>query len=86
MGTDYGHPPPRSLTEPAGSGVEVETFAFREGDTVLLHPDGVTAARDGSGAFHPLTERLAGWPPGDPRALLRLLRQDLLDHVGGRLH
>ncbi|MEU2630237.1 hypothetical protein [Kitasatospora sp. NPDC007106] len=53
---------------------------------MLLHPDGVTAARDGSGAFHPLTERLAGWLPGDPRALLRLLRQDLLDHVGGRLH
>ncbi|MEW1913484.1 PP2C family protein-serine/threonine phosphatase [Kitasatospora sp. NPDC085895] len=77
--------PPLGLTELAGSEIEVETFAFQEGDTVLLYTDGVIEARNESGAFYPLAERLASWPPGDPHALLQRLCQDLLTHVGGRL-
>ncbi|WNM44184.1 PP2C family protein-serine/threonine phosphatase [Kitasatospora sp. CM 4170] len=78
--------PPLGLSELAGSsGVEVETFAFEEGDIALLYTDGVIEARDGSGAFYPLAERLASWPPGDPHTLLRRLCEDLLAHAGGRL-
>ncbi|MEV8099604.1 PP2C family protein-serine/threonine phosphatase [Kitasatospora sp. NPDC085879] len=77
--------PPLGLTELAGSGVEVETFAFEEGDIVLLYTDGVIEARDESGTFYPLTERLASCPTADPHTLLQRLCQDLLAHVGGRL-
>ncbi|GAA2745958.1 PP2C family protein-serine/threonine phosphatase [Kitasatospora cinereorecta] len=77
--------PPLGLTELAGAGIEVETFAFQEDDTLLLYTDGVIEARDESGAFYPLAERLASWPPSDPDALLERLCQDLLAHVGGRL-
>ncbi|MEV6209472.1 PP2C family protein-serine/threonine phosphatase [Kitasatospora sp. NPDC051914] len=77
--------PPLGLTELVEPGVQVETFAFEEGDIVLLYTDGVIEARDESGAFYPLTDRLTSWPPGDPHTLLRRLCQDLLAHVGGRL-
>ncbi|AUY53441.1 serine/threonine-protein phosphatase [Streptomyces sp. CB01881] len=78
--------PPLGLTELAGSsGLEVETFAFEPGDIALLYTDGVIEARDESGAFYPLAERLASWAPSDPHALLRRLCQDLLAHAGGRL-
>ncbi|WP_431682195.1 PP2C family protein-serine/threonine phosphatase [Kitasatospora sp. KL5] len=78
--------PPLGLTElAAGSGVQVESFAFEEGDIVLLYTDGVIEARDESGTFYPLTDRLASWPPGDPHTLLQRLCRDLLAHVGGRL-
>ncbi|MFD0274080.1 PP2C family protein-serine/threonine phosphatase [Kitasatospora sp. NPDC127111] len=70
--------------ELAGSGIEVEDFAFEEGDLVLLYTDGVIEARDESGAFFPLIEQLASCP-GDPQTLLQRLCQDLLAHAGGRL-
>ncbi|MFD0345895.1 SpoIIE family protein phosphatase [Kitasatospora aburaviensis] len=56
--------PPLGLSELAGSsGVEVETFAFEEGDIALLYTDGVIEARDGSG---PSIRSPSGWPRGRP--------------------
>lgn len=50
-----------------------------------MHTDGVTEARDASGAFYPLTDRVADWTITNPEAVLRHLHRDLLRHSGGRL-
>ncbi|MDX3075770.1 SpoIIE family protein phosphatase [Streptomyces sp. MI02-7b] len=42
-------------------------------------------ARDSSGAFHPLQERLARWTKYGPEELIELVRRDLLAHTGGSL-
>ncbi|OAR22735.1 protein phosphatase [Streptomyces sp. ERV7] len=63
-----------------------ETFAFEKGDTLLLYTDGVIEARDETGMFYPLAERLAAWSdtgPHAPGALLRHLCDDLLTHAAG---
>lgn len=43
----------------AQGAVPVTTVPLAAGQTLLLHTDGVTEARDQSGAFYPLTDRLA---------------------------
>jgi serine phosphatase RsbU (regulator of sigma subunit) len=68
---------------PAGFAVDV--FSFQPGDTLLLYTDGVIEARDSSGAFYPLTERVVQWAGSGPERLLHCIRRDLLSHVGGRL-
>ncbi|MEU4347657.1 PP2C family protein-serine/threonine phosphatase [Streptomyces sp. NPDC023838] len=60
-----------------------DTFAFETGDIMLLYTDGVIEARDGTGTFYPLAERLAAWSGTGPRALLRHLCDDLLAHAAG---
>ncbi|MFE2916533.1 PP2C family protein-serine/threonine phosphatase [Kitasatospora indigofera] len=77
--------PPLGLMGLGPAEAQVESFAFREGDLVLLYTDGVIEARNSSGNFYPLTERLGFGPSDDPRALLRSLCQDLLAHAGGSL-
>ena len=77
--------PPLGLTEFMDSDVAPETFAFEPGDIVLLYTDGVIEARDRSGTFYPLAERVAPWTGEHPDALLSRLCQDLLSHVGGSL-
>ncbi|MFE6040757.1 PP2C family protein-serine/threonine phosphatase [Streptomyces sp. NPDC056452] len=62
-----------------------EVFAFRTGDTLLLYTDGVTEARDRSGEFYPLTERMTLQRGESPEALLKHLCADLLRHAGGSL-
>ncbi|MFB6777876.1 MULTISPECIES: PP2C family protein-serine/threonine phosphatase [unclassified Streptomyces] len=64
---------------------EVETFGFRPGDLLLLYTDGVIEARDRSGVFYPLADRLATWKGTGPDALVEHLRTDLLRHAGGHL-
>ncbi|MGW0513604.1 PP2C family protein-serine/threonine phosphatase [Streptomyces olivaceoviridis] len=54
------------------------TVPFDTGDTLLLYTDGVIDARDTSGAFHPLAERVARWARCPPTALVKHLRRDLL--------
>ncbi|MGV9255294.1 PP2C family protein-serine/threonine phosphatase [Streptomyces sp. NPDC003697] len=61
------------------------TVPFEAGDTLLLYTDGVTEARDGSGRFYPLAERVARWTHCAPAALVAHLCRDLLAHAGGRL-
>ncbi|MEU0368837.1 PP2C family protein-serine/threonine phosphatase [Streptomyces sp. NPDC006283] len=77
--------PPLGLGELAHPRYHVDSFTFEEGDLLLLYTDGALEARDSTGAFYPLTERIAGWAESNPDAFLRRLRRDLLDHVGGHL-
>ncbi|MFD7455673.1 MULTISPECIES: PP2C family protein-serine/threonine phosphatase [unclassified Streptomyces] len=78
--------PPLGLTAFQDSPFTVQDFAFRPGDLLLLYTDGVMEARDGSGAFYPLAQRMAAAPGDGPQALLRHMRADLLAHtLGGHL-
>lgn len=77
--------PPLGLTEFMDSDVAPEAFAFEPGDIILLYTDGVIEARDRSGTFYPLAERVAPWTGEHPDALLSRLCQDLLSHAGGSL-
>ncbi|GAB2803095.1 PP2C family protein-serine/threonine phosphatase [Actinoallomurus bryophytorum] len=77
--------PPLGMGEVATAGHVMETFPFATGDRLVLYTDGVIEARDRSGAFYPLAERLPAWRGSDPDALVRWIRDDLLAHVGGRL-
>ena len=53
---------------------------------MLFYTDGISEARDKAGAFYPLDQcgALLGGP--DPDAALGRLYDDVLGHVGGRLH
>ncbi|MFI6152814.1 PP2C family protein-serine/threonine phosphatase [Kitasatospora sp. NPDC051170] len=77
--------PPLGLGELAPARYEVEAYPFGPGDRLLIYTDGVIEARDAQRRFYPLTERIAAWCGEPPAALLRHLRGDLLDHVGGHL-
>ncbi|MFI9202572.1 PP2C family protein-serine/threonine phosphatase [Streptomyces sp. NPDC053048] len=76
---------PLGLADIARPDFTVESFPFEPGDVVLLYTDGVIEARDGSGTFYPLAERMAAWPGDGPESLLRHLCGDLLAHAGGSL-
>ncbi len=76
---------PLGLGDLDADGAPVRSADFRAGDTLLLYTDGLIEARDGAGAFYPLTARLGRWPRRDPDELLRELRADLLAHARGRL-
>ncbi|WP_328731959.1 serine/threonine-protein phosphatase [Streptomyces caniferus] len=76
---------PLGLTAPSASDYKVETFTFEPGDLLLLYTDGVIEARDYSGTFYPLSERLASCNTTDPHSLVRHLHHDLLRHAGGNL-
>jgi serine phosphatase RsbU (regulator of sigma subunit) len=64
----------------------VNVLPFGLGATLLLHTDGVTEARDRSGAFYPLAERTAQWTHYTPKTLLHHIQRDLLAYTGGRLY
>ncbi|WP_405387970.1 serine/threonine-protein phosphatase [Streptomyces sp. NBC_01102] len=78
--------PPLGLGELTHPLYHVDSFPFEPGDLLLLYTDGVTEARDSTGAFYPLAERVTGWTETDPDAFLGRLRRDLLHHVGGYLN
>lgn len=80
------HPaPPLGLGELTDPSYHVESFPFVPGDLLLLYTDGVTEARDSTGTFYPLAERITGWTESGPDAFLSHFRSDLLHHVGGHL-
>lgn len=84
---DTLHPaPPLGLGELTHPRYHVDTFPFDPGDLLLLYTDGVTEARDATGTFYPLTQRITRWTEHDADAFLHRLRRDLLDHVGGHLN
>lgn len=83
---DALHPaPPLGLGELAHPHYHVESFQFEPEDLLLLYTDGVTEARDSTGTFYPLTERITGWTENGPDAFLDRFRRDLLHYVGGCL-
>ncbi|MEU2969284.1 PP2C family protein-serine/threonine phosphatase [Streptomyces ardesiacus] len=58
--------------------IEAGAVSLRPGDRLFLASDGVVEARDGSGAFYPLAERLAALAGEDSAALPGLLWADLV--------
>ncbi|WP_372346263.1 PP2C family protein-serine/threonine phosphatase [Streptomyces sp. KL116D] len=85
-------PEPRQYALPLGLGLhggedpDPYTVAFVPGDQLLLYTDGVSEARDGTGDFYPLADRVALLKDPDPDAALEGLRTDLVDHAAGPLH
>lgn len=77
--------PPLGVGALTDDGPAEDLFTFRAGDMLLLYTDGVTEARDGSGRFYPLAERLVSWPGAGPGPLVEWLCADLLRHAGGHL-
>ncbi|WP_435219147.1 PP2C family protein-serine/threonine phosphatase [Streptomyces sp. bgisy034] len=84
-------PEPDSYALPLGLGVHNTSppkpycAPFRSGDELLLYTDGLTEARDAEGRFYPLAERAHLLKGRDPETALRVLRQDLFQHVSGPL-
>ncbi|MDX2849524.1 PP2C family protein-serine/threonine phosphatase [Streptomyces sp. PA03-3a] len=81
-----GHVPPLGLRALAGEEPELQVLPFSEGDQLLLYTDGVVEARDHGRRFYPLDERVARHLTDEPARTLAALHEDLLHHVGGRLH
>ncbi|MEU0674737.1 PP2C family protein-serine/threonine phosphatase [Streptomyces sp. NPDC006172] len=73
LGLDALAPTPRT----------VDWFAFPHGSTLLLCTDGVTEARDPSGAFYPLEERAPVWAGVRPGEVPAALYRDLRRHSAG---
>ncbi|MFG3003600.1 PP2C family protein-serine/threonine phosphatase [Streptomyces calvus] len=78
--------PPLGLRALSGESPSLQVVPFDEGDQLLLYTDGVTEARDAGRAFYPLADGLARHLCDDPARTLAALHEELLDHVGGRLH
>ncbi|MFJ7267368.1 PP2C family protein-serine/threonine phosphatase [Streptomyces sp. NPDC099050] len=74
---------PLGMGELGGRPDRVEEWPFPEGATLLLYTDGLTEARDGSGAFYDPAARLRGRVFPGPDELLRALATDVRRHTGG---
>ncbi|GAA2989210.1 MAG TPA: serine/threonine protein phosphatase [Streptomyces sp.] len=74
---------PLGMAELSGEARAAETFGFPLGAALVVFTDGVTEARDATGAFYPLDERLGRWARDEPRELLRSLQADLEEFSGG---
>ncbi|MFF4403396.1 PP2C family protein-serine/threonine phosphatase [Streptomyces sp. NPDC001262] len=77
--------PPLGLCDLTGSEYHRREFTLVHGATLLLYTDGATEARDTTGRFYPLEERVAGMPESSPEVLLDRLVADLLAWSGGEL-
>ncbi|MFJ9815101.1 PP2C family protein-serine/threonine phosphatase [Streptomyces sp. NPDC101151] len=81
------HPsPPLGLRALSGQAPRLQRLSFDVGDQLLLYTDGVTEARDHEREFYPLADGVARHVCGDPARTLTALHDELLAHVGGRLH
>ncbi|MFE7896771.1 PP2C family protein-serine/threonine phosphatase [Streptomyces sp. NPDC057424] len=81
------HPaPPLGLRALTGHTPGLQALPFGDGDQLLLYTDGVTEARDAGRAFYPLAEGLKRHVSHEPAHTLGALHDELLAHVGGRLH
>ncbi|WP_371582272.1 PP2C family protein-serine/threonine phosphatase [Streptomyces sp. NBC_01314] len=78
--------PPLGLRALTGETPGLQTLPFADEDQLLLYTDGVTEARDRDREFYPLAERLAHHLSDEPAHTLTALHNELLTHVGGRLH
>ncbi|MEU8951179.1 PP2C family protein-serine/threonine phosphatase [Streptomyces sp. NPDC048489] len=77
--------PPLGLGALAETEYTPLTFRFTQGDRLVLYTDGVTEARDRTGGFYPLVERVAAWVDQRPDALVRRIGADLSAYTGGPL-
>ncbi|MBK3631251.1 serine/threonine-protein phosphatase, partial [Streptomyces sp. MBT49] len=73
----------RALTDQTPS---LQVLPFADGDQLLLYTDGVIEARDRDREFYPLVEGLARHLCDDPARTVGAVHDELLAHVGGRLH
>ncbi|WP_052310220.1 PP2C family protein-serine/threonine phosphatase [Streptomyces viridochromogenes] len=78
--------PPLGLRSLAGHAPGLQALRFAEGDQLLLYTDGVTEARDHGRSFYPLAQGLERHASHEPSRTLGALHDELLAHVGGRLH
>jgi serine phosphatase RsbU (regulator of sigma subunit) len=78
--------PPLGLRALSGQIPGLQVLPFGDGDQLLLYTDGVTEARDRRRAFYPLVDGLARHVSEDPARTVSALHDELLAHVGGRLH
>lgn len=78
--------PPLGLRALTGEKPSLQVLPFADGDQLLLYTDGVTEARDHHREFYPLLEGLVRHASDDPVDTLAALHDELLAHVGGRLH
>ncbi|MFI6352504.1 PP2C family protein-serine/threonine phosphatase [Streptomyces sp. NPDC050743] len=81
---------PLGFADLVGALPPVHRVPLAADETLLLVTDGVTEARDRRGAFYPLALRLAPAVAdrpdlADPSRLVRLVRDGVLRHCGGRL-
>lgn len=84
---DPTHPaPPLGLRALTGETPSLQVLPFADGDQLLLYTDGVTEARNHRREFYPLAEGLARHWCDEPARTLTALHDELLAHVGGRLH
>ncbi|MGW7524250.1 PP2C family protein-serine/threonine phosphatase [Streptomyces sp. NPDC054783] len=81
------HPaPPLGLRALSGQTPRLQRLPFAVGDQLLLYTDGVTEARDHARDFYPLADGVARHVCDEPARTLTALHDELLGHVGGRLH
>ncbi|WP_326651299.1 PP2C family protein-serine/threonine phosphatase [Streptomyces sp. NBC_01750] len=81
------HPtPPLGLSALTGEAPNLQVLSFTDGDQLLLYTDGVTEARNHSREFYPLIEGVARHLSDEPSRTVAALHNELLEHVGGRLH
>ncbi|MER7753472.1 PP2C family protein-serine/threonine phosphatase [Kitasatospora sp. NPDC097643] len=64
------------------TGGDPTAVALPPGHTVLLYTDGVSEARDATGAFYPLAHRLAALGTSSPDRLVSFLAQDVHEYAG----
>ncbi|MFD3651939.1 PP2C family protein-serine/threonine phosphatase [Streptomyces sp. NPDC058620] len=74
---------PLGMADLSSEARAAEWFDVPSGATLLVCTDGVTEARDASGAFYPLDDRLARWASRGPREVLDALSTDLEAFTGG---
>ncbi|QQC93325.1 PP2C family protein-serine/threonine phosphatase [Streptomyces alfalfae] len=85
-------PEPPEYAAPLGLGLhdvvgpEPYEADFMPGDQVLLYTDGVSEARDHTGAFYPLGDHSSLLDERDPETALNAIRTGLVRHAQGPLH
>jgi len=64
-----------------------DTWPFGPGDQILFYTDGISEARDKSGAFYPLLSQCGSVlaDGGDPEAVLDMIGDQVVRHVGHKL-
>jgi serine phosphatase RsbU (regulator of sigma subunit) len=87
MAVEPTHPaPPLGMSALTGETPSLQVLPFTDGDQLLLYTDGVTEARNHSREFYPLAERVGRHLSDEPSRTVAALHDELLAHVGGRLH